>query len=214
MSIDKMKLKIQHYVGLLILLTIIVSGYFLLQQQKPAVISPKFGQYASELGLDVDQFSTCLTTNKYNSEIQSDISDGKSYGVEGTPTFFINGKNLVGAVPLENFKSIIDSELSNPSANPQIGTGTNPPLGSANANVTIVEFSDYQCPFCAKAELTLKQILQDYEGKVKIYYRDFPLNFHKLSYQAAEASKCAGEQGKYWEYHDILFDRQQEWSGE
>jgi protein-disulfide isomerase len=90
-----------------------------------------------------------------------------------------------------------------------------PVKGSKNAPITIVEFSDFQCPFCARFYTqTLPSIEENYikTGKVKFIYRDFPLNFHQYAQKAAEAAECADEQGKFWEYHDILFQKQSEWS--
>jgi len=78
--------------------------------------------------------------------------------------------------------------------------------GDPNAPVTIVEFSDFQCPFCKKSETVLKDLLAKYSGRVKLAYLDFPLReIHSQAEQAAEAARCAGEQGKFWEYHDSLF---------
>lgn len=78
--------------------------------------------------------------------------------------------------------------------------------GSASAPVMIVEFSDFGCPFCRKAEATLSQVLAKYAGKVSLAYRDYPLtDLHPTAEAAAEASRCAAEQGKFWEYHDLLF---------
>lgn len=78
--------------------------------------------------------------------------------------------------------------------------------GDEKAKVTIVEFSDYECPFCVKAEATMKKILENYKGKVRWVYRDFPMTYHKNAQLAAEASEAAHKQGKYWEYHDMLFE--------
>jgi len=78
--------------------------------------------------------------------------------------------------------------------------------GSLNAPITLVEFSDFECPFCAKHYPTLKKILDDYNGKVKLVYKHFPLSFHPNSQKAAESSECANEQGKFWEYHDKMFE--------
>lgn len=81
--------------------------------------------------------------------------------------------------------------------------------GNPKAPVTIVEFSDYECPFCVRFyEQTLKSIEDKYikTGKVKLIYRDFPLNFHPKAQKAAEAAECAGEQGKYYEMHNKLFE--------
>tara|TARA_Y100000310_G_scaffold332141_1_gene407152 strand:+ start:1120 stop:2127 length:1008 start_codon:yes stop_codon:yes gene_type:complete len=85
--------------------------------------------------------------------------------------------------------------------------------GDSNAKVTIIEFSDYECPFCGRHfTQTLPQIISEYvdTGKVRIVYRDFPLGFHQNAQKAAEATECVGEEGdnKYWEYHDILFNNQ------
>jgi protein-disulfide isomerase len=81
--------------------------------------------------------------------------------------------------------------------------------GNPDAPVTIIEFSDFQCPFCRTAEPTIKEVLDKYKDKVRFSYRDFPLKqIHPYSEQAAEASRCAGEQGKFWEYHDLLYANQ------
>ncbi len=78
--------------------------------------------------------------------------------------------------------------------------------GDPQAPVTIIEFSDYQCPYCQAVEATLKQVLGKYEGQVSLGYRDFPLyQIHPQAKLAAEASRCAADQGKFWEYHDLLF---------
>jgi protein-disulfide isomerase len=78
--------------------------------------------------------------------------------------------------------------------------------GSPQAPVMIVEFSDFQCPFCRQVEPTLENLLAKYGGRVSLAYRDFPLReIHGQAQLAAEASRCAGEQGKFWEYHDLLF---------
>lgn len=79
--------------------------------------------------------------------------------------------------------------------------------GDPAAPVTIVEFSDFQCPYCRASFSIVKQLLEKYAGKVKVAYRDFPLHqIHPQAHLAAEAARCAGEQGKFWEYHDLLFN--------
>jgi protein-disulfide isomerase/tetratricopeptide (TPR) repeat protein len=78
--------------------------------------------------------------------------------------------------------------------------------GSAQTPVMIVEFSDFQCPFCRKVQPTLKSLLAKYDGRVSLAYRDFPLRgMHGQAELGAESSRCAGDQGKFWEYHDLLF---------
>jgi protein-disulfide isomerase len=120
----------------------------------------------------------------------------------------------------------ITGENSAPSAQaptiPNVPTGEAPAVdnsklvdndavkGDKNAPVTIVEFSDYECPFCGKFySQTLPQIEEKYikTGKVKLIYRDYPLGFHAQAQKAAEAAECAGEQGKYYEMHNLLFEK-------
>lgn len=84
-------------------------------------------------------------------------------------------------------------------------------IASDSAKVTIVEFSDYQCPACKSAHPTIKQILNDYRGQVNFVYRHFPLSQHKNAIPAALAAEAAGQQGKYWEMHDGIFDGQDTW---
>ncbi|MDX2020415.1 MAG: thioredoxin domain-containing protein [Deltaproteobacteria bacterium] len=84
-----------------------------------------------------------------------------------------------------------------------------PSKGEASAPVTIVEFSDFECPFCSRAEESVKKVMEAYKGKVRLFYRDFPLPFHSKAQKASEAALCAGEQGKYWEMHETLFANQQ-----
>jgi protein-disulfide isomerase len=86
-----------------------------------------------------------------------------------------------------------------------------PSRGNARATVALIEFSDYQCPFCGRySKDTMPQIESDYveTGKVKYVFRDMPLDFHKNAFKAAEASHCAGEQGRFWEMHGLLFQNQ------
>ena len=83
-----------------------------------------------------------------------------------------------------------------------------PSTGPTDAKVTIVEFSDFQCPFCSKAEEAMEQVKTAYAGKVRVVFRHFPLSFHDKAEKAAEAGVCAQEQGKFWEMHKQLFANQ------
>ncbi len=80
-----------------------------------------------------------------------------------------------------------------------------PAKGPADAPITIVEFSDFECPYCAMAEKSVDEVMEAYKGKVRVVFRDFPLPFHAKAPKASEAAHCAGEQGKYWEMHAALF---------
>ena len=85
--------------------------------------------------------------------------------------------------------------------------------GNPKAKLVILEFSDFQCPYCQSVEPTLKRLLEKYDGQVSLSYRDFPLrDIHPLAESAAEAGRCAAEQNKFWEYHDVLFAHQSKFS--
>ena len=99
----------------------------------------------------------------------------------------------------------------NPSEKVDVSADDDPVLGKAKAKVTIIEFSDFQCPFCrAFWEDTLPELKREYidTGKAKLVYRDFPLSFHDSAKPAAHAAQCANEQGKFWEMHDKMFEGQ------
>lgn len=95
----------------------------------------------------------------------------------------------------------------------QVSLDDDPQMGDKNAKVTIIEFSDFQCPFCGRFfAQTLPQLKSEYvdTGKVLLVYRDFPLDsIHPQATPAAVAAQCANEQGKFWEYHDKIFENQQ-----
>ena len=86
--------------------------------------------------------------------------------------------------------------------------GDGPSRGPADARVTIQEFSDYQCPYCKRAEANMEELLALYPEDVRLVYRQFPLDFHPQARGASEAAICADSMGRFWEYHDLLFDHQ------
>jgi len=190
--------------------------------------------YADELGLNKKVFKQCLTDGSKTDAVAAESAEAASLGVQGTPGFFINGKFLGGAFPFENFKEIIDKELDGTSstlctdysktlqtycADPatasfkpkpvNIDLGSAPSAGPANAKVTIVEYSDFECPFCARAFSTVKKIQETYPNDVRLVYKQLPLTqLHPDAQRAAEASLCAKDQGKFWELHDKMFQSQ------
>lgn len=114
--------------------------------------------------------------------------------------------------------SQVQSAAANPAGNqPErlaVDDGGAPSQGPADAPVTIVEFSDYQCPYCKRfRDETMDRLLEQYEGQLRFVYRDFPLSsIHPEALQAAEAARCAHEQGQFWAMHDQLFAGQPEWA--
>jgi protein-disulfide isomerase len=80
--------------------------------------------------------------------------------------------------------------------------------GDKDSAVTLIQYTEFECPFSARVQPTIDQILEDYKGKVKLIFRHFPLSFHQNAQKAAEASECAADQGKFWEMHDIMFENQ------
>ncbi|MFN7134463.1 MAG: DsbA family protein, partial [Myxococcales bacterium] len=196
-----------------------------------ALSAERYEAFAKELGLDLAKFKADMENAEIADQIQKDSAEGNSVGANGTPTFFVNGRKLEGAQPLEAFKSLIDQEIKEADAllakgvkleqvyERRIEDAANAPgvkidltgapiKGSKKAQVTIVEFSDFQCPFCGRVNPTLKQIQETYGDKVAIAFKQFPLGFHDKAQLAGEASLAAHEQGKFWEMHDKLFANQ------
>ncbi len=128
--------------------------------------------------------------------------------------FLMSGKSF-GALAQTNQPTVKDPTANQPLADDV----AQPPLadsapvdpardhiwGNENAKVTIIEYSDFECPFCGRHYETMKQIKETYPKDVRIVYRHFPLSFHDEAQKAGEASECASDQGKFWEMYDIIF---------
>ena len=107
-----------------------------------------------------------------------------------------------GSTPVE----AADAADNTPPTRHTIEEGGNPSIGPANAPVTIIEFSDYQCPYCKRwHDEVFKRLLVEYPDQVRFVYRDLPLGSHSQAAKAAEAANCANEQGSFWQYHDKIF---------
>lgn len=117
-------------------------------------------------------------------------------------------------IPLQE-KTIVSSNQNKnnqPAVAVDVSVDDDAILGESDAPVTIIEFSDFQCPFCRKFwKDALAQIIKDYvdTGKAKLVFRDYPLSFHPMAIPSAQAAECAKEQGKFWEMHDIMFEEQE-----
>lgn len=201
----------------------------------PEVAEDGLATLAQQLGLNVRDFNACIASGRHDAAVEANYQEGSSLGVTGTPAFFIDGYPLVGARPYEVFEYAVGlaqngqlaqayAQPTQPQAQPTPAGPVDVPLddvafsiGDPNAPVTIVEYTDYQCPYCGRHfQQTYPQILEQYveTGQVRYVFKDFPLtSIHPQAYAAAEAARCAGDQGAYLEMHDMLFSRQNEWNG-
>ena len=199
---------------------------------------PVFASFAGQLALDPDSFQQCQSELRYSDEINADIEFAMSRGVRSTPSFFLNDQPLIGAQPVEAFNQAIamiqngesiaqepppqESPLQPPAVKPTpvavVADSYAATMGEPNAPVTIVEFTDYQCPFCqAYSEDTLPRLMADKIATGEVYYilKDLPLDsIHPNARSAAKAARWAGEKDAYWEMHDALFESQSGWSGQ
>jgi protein-disulfide isomerase len=177
-------------------------------------------EYARQLNLDIAHFQERLQTGYYKAAVEQDGIMAEGIGVTGTPTFFINGQRLVGKQTADRLKGAIEAALNPRSARAAASSGKpleavkeldlsySPTRGRENAPVTIIEFSDMQCPFCAKVSPTLHELMRQYPDQIRWIFKSFPLSFHHDSRLAHMATLAAGEQGKFWEMHDLIFSDQ------
>jgi protein-disulfide isomerase len=214
----------------------------------------KYEEWAKQIGLDVARWRKDKESPEVAALIAKDNSYAQSVGADGTPSFFINGRFVSGAMPFDTFKGVIDEQVRKadellkkgvkqqalyqalvdenvkaaggallaegpgpaPAAEPKfdVQAGNAPAKGPKNAPVTIVEWSDFQCPFCSRAQPTLQQIVKEYQGKVRLVWKNQPLSFHPNAMPAAEAAMAAYEQGndKFWAMHDRFFEKQNQLS--
>lgn len=211
-------------------------------------------EHARALGLDVERFKRDMAAQGIKERVQRDMDIAAAIGATGTPAFFVNGLNLRGAQPIEQFKLLIDAEISEASRANRRGDAwlsdrlssnnsqlwgflrggqvpptkpANPPAkvdqtiykvkvdpkvdaidGPKDALITMVVFSEFQCPFCKKLEPTLDELMIRYKGKIRRVFKHMPLPFHKDAEPAGKAAICAQQQGKFWEMHRSLFEDQ------
>ena len=190
-----------------------------------------FGKAAK---LDTKKLLACMNGGGKKAIVDAETAEGNAIGVTGTPAFLINGRLLGGAFPYESFKEVIDKELAGTGSDKvtdysqnlqdanksgafdpkprEVSVGTSSIRGKTGASVTVIEFSDFQCPFCSRVNPTVKKVLSDYGDKITFVYKHFPLvSIHPRAQISAEAAECAKDQGKFWEFHDQLFDHQTDW---
>jgi protein-disulfide isomerase len=175
-------------------------------------------EYATALGLNLPTFQQALDKHTYRSMIERDLAEAKALGVTTTPTFFVNGRRLVGPQGYASLGAVIDTALAGIPKNQrvqeevvasgpaqQINLEHAPVKGPLTAPVSLVEFSDFECPFCAETAPVVEQLLAAYPTQVRFAFKHYPLPMHKESPLAHEAALAAGDQGKFWEMHDALF---------
>ena len=194
----------------------------------------QFTSYAAELGLDTDAFVACLESGETAAQVQAELEQGAAAGVQGVPAFFINDWFLSGAQPFEEFQKVIEAALqgehppptptplpagatifdSNPER-PGYTYSSDATLGSAEAEIVLVEFIDFQSAENRQYFLEAWPELEEKyvePGKVRLVVKHFPAPDQPQGFKAAEAAECAGQQEAFWSMHDLLFQKQEEWS--
>lgn len=161
------------------------------------------------------EFASCVTKRNYQAQIQQDRQTAETAGVGGTPATFVNGFFINGAQPWSVFKQAIEDALAGKKKTPATGdpkapdiSGRDVVLGEQNAPVTLIEYGDYQCPFCARYFMEVEPLLREEyikTGKVKMVFRNYPF-LGPESVSAAEAAECAKDQGQFWAFHDALYN--------
>lgn len=191
---------------------------------------------AKKVGLNWRKAKAAIDSGKYSAKVEESMDLAMDFKANGTPHFFVNGRRIKGAQPFAKFKSLIDEQLKIAKAKEEQGvkpadmyaalmatakappgpemkevpapTAANPFRGPKNAKVVIQEFSDFQCPYCARVLPTVERVLKEYPKDVKVVWRNLPLPFHKDAPLAAEAAYEAFKQGgnkAFWKMHDKLF---------
>jgi len=175
---------------------------------------------AEEAGLDVLTWQACRQTAAPAARVAADVGLGAQAGVHGTPTFFVNGDQVQARWSLEVLQSAVDAARATAQASgipaaqyyadsvPKLPVGGSPVRGPSDAWVTVLEFGDFECPFCGEAEPILKQLLHD-NTSVRLVFKNFPLeSIHPHALAAAIAAECALDQRKFWELHDAIYANQ------
>lgn len=182
------------------------------------------------LGIDMDKYKSCVSSEKYKDRVESDLQKGIEAGVQGTPgNFIVNKKGEVwfipGAFPFESIKPVVDLALGNDgdttlpqgieklsdenAAKLEKLKGEDHVRGNRNADVLLIEYSDFECPFCVRFHPTAQQLLDEYGNKMGWVYRHYPLDqLHPSARPAALASECVKEIGgeeAFWKFADEAF---------
>ena len=178
---------------------------------------PRLAAIAGQAGLDVVAWQSCRSDPATASRVDADLSLAGAAGVHATPTFAVNGTMVLGSQPAAAFRAAFDAARTRAQASgipaaqyyesavPQIPLGTSPVRGPADAWITVVEFSDFQCPYCGSVQTTLGTVLPEYGTDIRVAFKNFPLSFHAYARTTAIAAECAHAQGRFWQFHDLVF---------
>lgn len=171
---------------------------------------------AASLGLDSDSFDRCLDSGQFAGEVAAEAKEATALGLTGTPGLFINGRFYSGLQTADILAGVIDEELERAGYEVEgrrieprrfdVNSAGFPSKGAADAPVTIVEFADFQCPYCRQLLPTLQEVIEAYEDEVRFVFRHYPIaSIHPEAQKASEAAACAGDQGRFWEMHDAMY---------
>ena len=163
--------------------------------------------YAKELGLDVAKFERDLESDATKAAVAKDLDEGTKAGVQGTPSYTINGKMSSGAMPYAQLKQLIVGDRLRLRAMAEV---TDPMLsrGPATAPVVLELFADLQSPVTKPTVAAVNALMAQYPGRVRLQFRNFPLSFHQQAGLAHEAAMTAARQGHFWEFVTFALDRQ------
>jgi protein-disulfide isomerase len=163
--------------------------------------------YARRLGLDIIRFTTDLDSNRFDAVLHRDVAEGTKLGVDGTPTFFVNGKRLVGAVPYETFTAAIDRALRTSAPTSAEAMDEVMSRGPLDAPVTIKWFADITSPLHRESLVLLRRIVDAHPRDVRVLIRLAPSPTRENARLVHEAALAAAESGAFWELHDVLMNR-------
>lgn len=207
--------------------------------QQAELSSALYARIANRLGLDQSAWQNHVSNGDTTAVLSADSDDADAFGVEGTPQFFVNGLRVKGSKPIEEFVELIERELAAaaalkqggtaepriaaalmaeakpapepPSIDPALRLPEGPSTGPSNAKVTIHAFSDYQCPYCQRADTTVRSLLAKYPKDVRLIWHDLPLGFHDRARAAATlAREVLAQKGAdaFFEIGHTLFAKQ------
>jgi protein-disulfide isomerase len=163
--------------------------------------------YAAQLGLDVPRFVKDLDSERIGRAIDADIAEGEKRRINGTPTFYVDGREYVGAKPLAQVTQLVEAAYRRAGVIAEIRDDSLS-RGPAAAPVTIEFFADLQSPVTRPAVGLLDEILKRYPAAVRLQFRNFPLAFHPQAALAHEAAMTAARQGRFWEFVAYTLDHQ------